>query len=111
MVNLGWTDAEPELELIMTQGIFVELQTNPVLQKSTDRLEEIVFRPHLSLVEAFDNVKDAKGKIDFELYFDAVRENESIHNVIFEAMSGKMLLKDQITHYAPVIAACIESQI
>lgn len=35
-----------------------------------------------------------KNKIDYELYFDAVRENESIHNAIFEAMSGKMLLKD-----------------
>ena len=33
-------------------------------------------------------------KIDFELYFSAVRENEEIHEAIFEAMSGKMLLKD-----------------
>ena len=45
MINLGWTDAEPELQLILTQGIFVDKLASPVLQQGTDRLEEIVFRP------------------------------------------------------------------
>ena len=49
MVNLGWTDAELELELLLTQGIFVEKLANAILQKGTERLEEIVFRPHLSI--------------------------------------------------------------
>mmetsp|Transcript_117 Transcript_117/g.173 ORF Transcript_117/g.173 Transcript_117/m.173 type:complete len:165 (+) Transcript_117:2131-2625(+) len=107
MINLGWTDAEPELQLILTQGIFVDKLASAALQKGTDRLEEIVFGPHVSLVEA--EIDGGKSKIDYELYFDAVRDNEAIHEAIFEAMSGKMLLKDQITHYAPMIAACIES--
>lgn len=107
MINLGWTDAEPELQLILTQGIFVDKLASPVLQKGTDRLEEIVFRPQLSLIEA--EISDGKSKLDYELYFDAVRDNEGIHEAIFDAMSGKMLLKDQIEHYAPMIASCIET--
>lgn len=92
MVNLGWTDAEPELELLLTQGIFVDKLANAVLQKGTDRLEEIVFRPQSSIVEAL--VAGGPNKIDYELYFDAVRDNEAVHDAIFETMSGKMLLKD-----------------
>jgi hypothetical protein len=45
MMNLGWHEAQEEMLKILTQGIFVEKLTNPVLQKGTDRLEEIVFLP------------------------------------------------------------------
>lgn len=50
-------------------------------------------------------------QIDFDLYFQAVRENEEIHDVMFEAMSGKMLQKDQILQYMPIISFCLENQI
>ena len=45
MMNLGWTQAEPEMHKILAQGIFVDKLANPVLQKSTDELEEICFKP------------------------------------------------------------------
>ena len=34
------------------------------------------------------------NKVNFELYFAALRDNEDVHESLFEAMSGKMLLKD-----------------
>ena len=101
MMNLGWREAQEEMLKILTQGIFVEKLENSVLQKGTERLEEIVFLPYLTIPD----------KIEFQLYFEGVRENEEIHEAMFEAMSGKMLLKDQILHYKPMIASCVERQI
>lgn len=50
-------------------------------------------------------------KVDLTVYFDVVRENEEIHEAMFEAMSAKMLLKDNIKHYTPMISSCIDKQI
>lgn len=47
-------------------------------------------------------------KVKFELYFDAVRENEEIHAAMTDTMSDKMLLKDEIVHYKTLIATCID---
>lgn len=117
MMNLGWLEAEAEMLKILTEGIFVEKLASPVLQKGTDRLEEIVFMPELSIPEPIGqseflrNVKSGRTKIEFEMYFSAVKENEEISAAMFEAMSGKMLLKDQIKHYTPIISFCIDNQI
>ena len=54
MMNLGWIEAENELHKILTQGIFIDKLTNPVLQKGTDILEEIVFMPELSIPISVD---------------------------------------------------------
>ena len=121
MMNLGWVEAEPEMLKILSEGIFVDKLANPVLQKGTDRLEEIVFMPELSIPDQIEqeqyldclaSEKSAKAlKIDFETYFSLVRENDEIHEAMFEAMSGKMLLKDQIKHYTPMISFCVDNQI
>ena len=54
--------------------------------------------PELNIPRSIDQSKYMKGetrnKIDFEEYFNGVRENDEIHEAMFEAMSGKMLLKD-----------------
>ena len=114
-MNLGWTEAEAEMNKILSQGIFVDKLSSPVLQIGTDRLEELVFMPELSIPKCIDQAEYLKGetssKIDFEMYFELVRENDDIHEAMFEAMSGKMLLKDQIKHYTPMISFCVENQI
>ena len=73
-----------------------------VLQKGTDRLEEIVFLPETAI---------CAEKVNFELYFDAVRENEEIHCAMVDTMSEKMLLKEEIVHYKTLIASCIDKQV
>ena len=74
---------------------------SPVLQQGTDKLEEIVFMPELSIPETlrdqdqyFAKEKAGDIKITFNSFFEAVHENEEIHEALFETMSGKMLLKD-----------------
>lgn len=69
--------------------------------------------PELSIPESIEQAEYLKGetskKIDFEMYFELVRENDDIHEAMFEAMSGKMLLKDQIKYYTPMISFCVEN--